>query len=118
MRLFWTGEIACLEASAKPQFYDLLRRRGQPCFVAFDLLCLTSIRHPMKRRLSAAGRKRIAEAARKRWAALHASQNTATKPATKRARKRRLSPEGRKRIADAAKRRWAAKRAADAAANK
>jgi bifunctional non-homologous end joining protein LigD len=34
------GEIVCRDAEGKPQFYELLRRRGQPCFVAFDLLWL------------------------------------------------------------------------------
>ncbi len=76
----------------------------------------SSLRPPTKRHLSAAGRKRIAEAARKRWAALRAGQKTAMKPATKKATKRRLSAEGRQHIVEAAKQRWAAKRAADAAA--
>jgi ATP-dependent DNA ligase len=34
------GEIVCLDASGRPQFYDLLRRRGAPVFYAFDLLWL------------------------------------------------------------------------------
>ncbi len=68
-----------------------------------------------KRRLSAEGRRRIAEAARKRWAAFHKTAGTVKRSAAK-PRKRRLSPEGRKRIIEAAKRRWAANRAADAAA--
>ena len=32
------GEIVCLDANGRPQFYDLLRRRGDPVFYAFDLL--------------------------------------------------------------------------------
>jgi len=32
------GEIVCLDADGKPQFRDLLFRRGEPRFVAFDLL--------------------------------------------------------------------------------
>jgi hypothetical protein len=68
-----------------------------------------------RRRMSAAARKRIGDAARRRWAAMHAAQGSA-KPATVKRRKRRLSPEGRQRIVEATKRRWAAKRAADAAA--
>jgi bifunctional non-homologous end joining protein LigD len=32
------GEIVCLDAAGKPQFRDLLFRRGEPRFVAFDLL--------------------------------------------------------------------------------
>ena len=34
------GEIACLDSCGKPQFYDLLRRRGDPIFYAFDVLWL------------------------------------------------------------------------------
>ena len=32
------GEIVTLDASGRPQFYDLLRRRGAPIFYAFDCL--------------------------------------------------------------------------------
>jgi bifunctional non-homologous end joining protein LigD len=32
------GEIVCLDDHGRPQFYDLLRRRGNPVFVAFDIL--------------------------------------------------------------------------------
>jgi bifunctional non-homologous end joining protein LigD len=32
------GEIVCLDKRGKPQFRDLLFRRGEPCFFAFDLL--------------------------------------------------------------------------------
>src|SRR5437763_3081890 len=32
------GEIVCLDTDGKPQFYELMLRRGKPCFVAFDLL--------------------------------------------------------------------------------
>jgi hypothetical protein len=64
-----------------------------------------------KRVMSAAARKRIAAAQRKRWAAYHDS--TGGKPAAKKtgSKKRRLSPEGRARIAEAARKRWAAARA-------
>ena len=34
------GEIVCLDASGKPQFYDLMRQRGEPVFYAFDVLWL------------------------------------------------------------------------------
>jgi len=73
-----------------------------------------------KRNLSPEGRKRIAEAVKKRWASQKAStaapkkvvaaskKAAVAKPATK---KRRLSPEGRQRIAEAAKKRWAAQKA-------
>src|SRR5262249_47279905 len=60
--------------------------------------------------MSAAGRKRIAEAQRKRWAALKgASEPTASQPPK---RKRRLSAAGRAAIVAALKKRWAEKRAA------
>jgi len=58
-------------------------------------------------RMSAAARKRIGDAARRRWAALRAAHGR-TKPGTVKRRKRRLSPEGRQRIIEATKRRWAA----------
>jgi bifunctional non-homologous end joining protein LigD len=32
------GEIVCVDRKGKPQFKDLLFRRGDPCFFAFDLL--------------------------------------------------------------------------------
>jgi len=32
------GEIVCLDVDGRPQFYDLLRRRGTPVFYAFDVL--------------------------------------------------------------------------------
>jgi bifunctional non-homologous end joining protein LigD len=34
------GEIVCLDSNGRPQFYDLLRRRSEPVFYAFDLLWL------------------------------------------------------------------------------
>ena len=34
------GEIVCLDENGRPQFYDVLRRRGDPVFYAFDLLWL------------------------------------------------------------------------------
>jgi hypothetical protein len=80
--------------------------------------------HP-KRKLSAAGRKAIAEAARRRWALIRAGKGSAKRQgrspqtitpngtnvissATKQSHpKRKLSAAGRKAIVDAAKRRWA-----------
>jgi cell division septum initiation protein DivIVA len=64
-----------------------------------------------RRTMSAASRKRIAEAMRKRWVAVKkdAAPKTAV-PAPKKA-KRHLSPEGRRRIIEATKKRWAAVRA-------
>ena len=61
-----------------------------------------------KRKMSAAARKRISEAQRKRWAAVrHVSAPAAAKPKPK----RKLSAEGRKRIIEATKKRWALVRA-------
>jgi bifunctional non-homologous end joining protein LigD len=37
------GEIVCLDAEGRPQFYELLRRRGHPVFYAFDLLALNGV---------------------------------------------------------------------------
>ena len=62
-----------------------------------------------RRKMSAAGRKAIAEAQRKRWAAVKGDS-----PAPKAAKKpkRKLSAEGRAAIVAALKKRWAAKNAA------
>lgn len=76
-----------------------------------------------KRTLSAAARRRIAEAQRKRWAAFHkegkaegpAQKATPAAPARK---KPRTSPAARKRVAEATKKRWAAHPAAKAMAAK
>jgi hypothetical protein len=72
-----------------------------------------------RRKVSAAGRKRMAEAQRKRWAAKKQSgaASQAAKPAPSKA-KRRISEEGMKRIIAATKKRWAAVRAAAAKTGK
>ena len=57
---------------------------------------------PKRGGMSAAGRRRIAAAQRKRWALLKASQAEPKKA------KRKMSPEGRARIIAATKKRWAA----------
>ena len=66
---------------------------------------------PKKRGMSAAGRRAIAEAQRKRWTAAKGQAETpkVEKPAE---RKRVLSAAGRAAIIAATKKRWAAKRAA------
>ena len=61
-----------------------------------------------QRRMSAAGRRAIAEAQRKRWAALKDTRQTQRVP--KKA-KRKLSAAGRAAIVAALKKRWAAKKA-------
>ena len=69
-----------------------------------------------RRKVSAAGRKRMAEAQRKRWAAAknesHPQSPAGTLEAAK--PKRRLSAAGRKRIVEATKMRWARIRAEQA----
>ena len=69
---------------------------------------------PKKRTMSAAGRRRVAAAQRKRWAALKKGLATSA-PAKK---KRRISAAGRARIIAATKKRWAEFRAKKAAASK
>jgi hypothetical protein len=75
-----------------------------------------------RRKMSAAGRKRIAEAQRKRWAEKKGETGAtgATAKSAKKAPKarRKLSAEGRKRIIEATQKRWAAVRAAAAKAAK
>jgi hypothetical protein len=68
-----------------------------------------------RRKMSAAGRKAIAEAQRKRWAAKKAAEGAAPKAVSK--PKRKLSAAGRKAIIAATKRRWALKRAEAAQAS-
>ncbi len=70
---------------------------------------------PGKRTMSAAARRRIALAQKKRWAAYKARHGK-TKPA--KPAKRVLSPEGRARIVAATKKRWAAFRKAKQEAKK
>ena len=62
-----------------------------------------------RRKMSAAARKRIGDAQRKRWAATKGDTETASKTATK--PKRKLSAAGRAAIVAALKKRWAAKKA-------
>ena len=71
---------------------------------------------PKRRTMSASGRRRIAEAQKKRWAALKQGKTEQQEP--KRKRKRRLSTAGRRAIIEATKKRWAAVRAAKAKASK
>ena len=63
-----------------------------------------------RRTMSAAGRRAIAEAQRKRWAASKGESEPAS-ATSETPKKRKLSPAGRKAIADAARRRWALRRA-------
>jgi hypothetical protein len=63
--------------------------------------------------MSAAGRRAIAEAQRKRWAVVK-REAVAPEPAPAKKAKRKLSAAGRAAIIAATKKRWAAKRAAEA----
>jgi len=62
--------------------------------------------------MSAAGRRRIAAAQRKRWAAVRKSQSQGKGVAAP--KKRKLSAAARKRMGDATRKRWAAVRKAAA----
>src|SRR5579872_3474619 len=64
---------------------------------------------PRKRGMTAAGRRRVSEALKKRWAAKRASAQGASKAAPG---KGGMPAEGRKRLADAMRRRWALAKAA------
>ena len=66
-----------------------------------------------RRKMSAAGRKAIAEGQRKRWATAKVQPKAETPAPAK--PKRKLSAAGRAAIIAATKKRWAAKRAAEAA---
>lgn len=68
-----------------------------------------------RRKISAAGRKAIAEAQRKRWAASKPQSTASSQPAKP---KRKLSKAGKAAIVAALKKRWAAKKAAAAKAQK
>ena len=70
------------------------------------------------RAMSADSRKRIADAMRKRWAAVKKDAAPKTAARAPKKAKRRLSPEGRRRIIEATKKRWAAVRAAAAKSRK
>jgi hypothetical protein len=73
---------------------------------------VTAVTHARRGGMSDAGRQRIAEAQRKRWAAVKKNKPAAAHAPKK---KRVLSAEGRRRIIEATKKRWAAYRKAAAA---
>lgn len=66
---------------------------------------------PVKRYMSAAGRRRIAKAARRRWAAVKAgqrpSEGSAAKGSSPRSGRKPMSAAVRKRLSELAKKRWA-----------
>ena len=71
---------------------------------------VTADKQRMKRGMSAAGRKAIAEAQRKRWAA---AKGEPAEPKAAKKPKRRLSAAGKAAIVAALRKRWAAKKAAE-----
>ena len=74
---------------------------------------VTAVTSARRGGMSDEGRQRIAEAQRKRWAAVKRSKPASASHAPK--KKRVLSAEGRRRIIEATKKRWAAYRKAAAA---
>jgi hypothetical protein len=64
-----------------------------------------------KRKVSAAGRRKMAAAQKARWAKIRAEAEPASSPAAAKPEKRKLSAAGRKAISEATKKRWAMKRA-------
>jgi hypothetical protein len=67
----------------------------------------------MRRKLSAAARKRIGDAQRRRWAESKGQSDSRSETVTAKP-KRKLSVAGRRAISEATKKRWAVKRAAAA----
>jgi hypothetical protein len=82
-----------------------------------ELAATPEVPRGKRRKMSAAARKRIGDAQRKRWAApKKAAEPPAPEPPSK--SKRKLSAAGRKAIIAATKKRWALKRAETAKAAK
>jgi hypothetical protein len=96
--------IQALQGPAKRRGRPLGRKASAPKSSA-------PARGQRKRTMSAAGRKAIADASRKRWAAIKAGK-TPSAPVIQ--RKHKLSAAARKAMADAAKKRWAAIKAGKA----
>ena len=67
---------------------------------------------PKKRTMSAAGRRHIAAAQRRRWAELKKSQQGKSRAKAPAPKKRKMSAAGRRAIIEATKKRWAAYRKA------
>lgn len=94
------------------QISEIRRLLGAPAAAPRPVAAPVAAAAPRKRAMSAAARKRIADAQKKRWQEFRKkSASAAQKPAAP-ARKHRLSPAGRRAIIEATKKRWAAVRAA------
>lgn len=63
-----------------------------------------------RRRISAAGRKRLSELLKKRWASGKMKGRRKAKPASKQKQRGGITAAGRKRLSEMMKQRWAAKR--------
>jgi hypothetical protein len=87
------------------------KRRGRPPKASPTPRTQAAAPVARKRKMSAAGRKAIADASRKRWAAIKAGK-TPSAPVVE--RKHKLSAAARKAMAAAAKQRWAAIKAGKA----
>jgi len=87
------------------------KRRGRPPTASPTSSAPAAAPVARKRKMSAAGRKAIADASRKRWAAIKAGK-TSSAPVVE--GKHKLSAAARKAMADAAKKRWAAIKAGKA----
>jgi hypothetical protein len=108
--------IEGFEAKKRRINEQIVQLRGMLSGASFESPSVTATNG--RRTMSAAARKRISDATRKRWAAVKkGAAPKAAVPAPKKA-KRRLSPEGRRRIIEATKKRWAAVRAAAARSKK
>lgn len=95
------------EISAK--MVEIRKRFGQTRVGGSIRAPFAKVWAPRKKRvMSAAARKRIGAAQKKRWAEFHRAKAAPAK-------KREMSAAGRKRIAEANRKRWAAVRAAKAA---
>ena len=108
-----TEIIAAAIAGFEEQKKRLNARIAELCLMLNQSATDGSAPAPVRRRMSAAARARIAAAQRKRWAESRKGSR-AVSPGTGARKKRRLSAAGRRVIIEATKRRWAALRQAQA----
>ena len=98
------GEIVCLDKKGRCAFNDLLFRRGEPFFIAFDLVKLND---KDLRREGLLDRKQERDNLQKQISRIDRALAVGSKDRRGGGR-RNLSAAARKRIADAQKKRWAA----------
>ena len=104
-----TAAILGFEAQKRHIDAEIAELRALKTGAASSRVAASELPKQKRRKMSAAGRKAIAEAQRKRWAAKKAAEGSAPKAVSK--PKRKLSAAGRKAIIAATKKRWALKRA-------